>query len=487
MATQTSPMSGGIEQEIASNLTYLKPEFRALAKKRFGNQWSTFFDVLMSMGYNRPTANTTYNWFEEGKKHRVVTLAATQTDLEAGDTAVTYVVEGDPDSSGRTSAFIRQYDLVEFPCGVKGMVSLEPTANSGDATHWDVTIVPIKKESVDGADEATLPTVNASNAVHTSANRGATSGDELIIYSNAHPEGSGQPTPRYKHFHKESGYTQIIKNALQTTGTAKTNRIWFSIEGANGRQTFFHVNQMDVEYRQKQDISHAFLVGSTITPGSAAAALETTKLVQSTEGMVDFATARGNAQSVAAGSYTMADFNDLETYHVSQRGSGVLMVSSGLTRAQEFNTLFDTQFNDSNIQRVDKMMDSSMVFSDQSLSGIMHYKALTTTNTTFIFTGMDLFNNPMTLAADDFKAKYQNMALIFPFGEYTDPKMGTPNPYVGFRYKQEGDYSRLMEVWDDGTAKPANRRGSIDEDNLYVRSDVGTEFGCGNMWQIITA
>lgn len=480
MATQVSPESGNLVQSIASNLTYLKPEFRALAKKRYGDQWASFFDVLMSCGYNRPTANTTYYWWEEGRKHRVVTVATTQTDLESADGEVTYVIEGDPDSSGRTSSFIRPYDLVEFTNGVRGLVKTV----AANGTDWDVTVSPIKKESVDGAANSTLPTENASNATHTGSNNGATAGDEWIVYSNAHPEQTGQPTPRYKHFIKETGYTQIIKNSLNVSGTAKTDRIWFNLD--DGGQTIFHVNQMDVEYRQKMDISHAFLMGETITAGSAAANIDTTKLIQSTEGMVSFATSRGNSQSVAAGSYTLADFNDLETYHVSQRGNGVLMVASGLTRAQEFNTLFNTQFTDANIQRVDKMMDSSMVYDDQSLSGIMHYKALTTTRTTFIFTGMDLFDNPSTLAAEDFKAKYQNMALVFPFGEYKDPKMGTMNPYVGFRYKKEGNYSRLMEVWDDGTAKPANRRGEIDEDNLFVRSDVGTEFGCGNMWQIIT-
>lgn len=445
-------LNSTLNRTIASDLNFLHPEFRRMAKEQWGDQWVTLYDFFKAMGNDVAVSNETYGHWEGNLIHQSATVRTVKASASANNAAATIDV-----TSSSDKVYIRIGDSVEFINGVKGRVTAVTRVG---ANNWNATVIPTT------LDEA-IPALALN--------------ERIMIYSNSFGEGTGQPASRYRDFDYVSNTLQILKETLTGTGTARTDKIWFNVPGS--KDTFFHVNQLDVERRLKLYISNALVNETQIT--NTAAQTDDGNTVTRTQGMLDFARSRGTIVTKAAGAFAVTDFDTLEANAVRARAPQTLLMLNGLDRAQEIDSKLTTEFQDSNIAQVQRSINGNYFKEGESLEALMTYKQLKKNKCTFILGNMDAFDHPEMYAATGFASKYGNTALVVPFGKTKDPKTGKLSPYMGFAYKSYAGYNRAMEVWDYGSAKPVNKIGDIDTDNIFARAHVGFWGSLGNHWQII--
>ena len=455
---------GGVRHSWITNLSLNRPEIRSKYMKQYGDQFSEFFDFIQDHCMTEGVSSTTYSHYEEGKRHGYDTVATANPTPGAANAAHVVVITNQTIGTETDLVFGQENDDIEFPGGVRAIVQ----STSWNGTNWEFTCIP--KELGEA-----IPAV----AVN----------DVLINHGNAMGEGTGQPSSRRTPFEIETGCLQIQKETFEITGTAKTDDEWvtWSVEG-EGNFTY-HYEQLRAEEAIKRKIAQMMLTGTKITNTLAQKDKDGNDRTAS-EGAITFARTRGNLITVATTAMTLNNFDDIEAYSAKMRSDGVQLVMTALERGQNLNKLFKTEFQDANnaavLQRF-RNKDLS-AFDDMSLAATRNYKLLVMTKNQYIFTGLDLLNDPqMYNASAAHGSRYQSLGLILPFDTVKNPETKTWGPKFGFTYKKFGNYSRLMEIWPDGSAKPAGRLGPIDNDLLYIRTDTGSRFACGKQWQLITA
>lgn len=445
--------TGVIDSVYGANMSLHMPEYREKIFLRKGDQFAEFFEFVQALGRLEPVSQESGGHWEEGDRWGWLEVATTAA---AGANNAATVVEVVP-TSGKI--FARENDIIEFQNGVQGIIqSVTP------GTPFQLSVIPITLNQA-------IPAVTAN--------------DLLRVGPSSWGEGTAQPEGRRKQFVYEEYFMQTFKETIEATGTEKTNKTWVSMPDGNGVNSLWHINQPDAEYRAKMQIQDAFISGKQIT--NPAAQVDSAGNVRSaTEGMLEFASTRGRLwNGIASGGLTLATFDAIEDYAVSQRSEGLLMFFSGLARAQEINTLMKTDFQDANINEVRKAVDKNIIYPELSMSAIVNYKLLQLSKCTMMFTSFDALNNPNTYSLSGFKSRYQEVSVVVPFGKVRTSD-GKKLPHFSFAYKEHAGYNRGFEVWEDGSAKSSNRIGPVDKDLLYIRSQMATRFAGGNQWQIIT-
>lgn len=462
MAFFGTAVTGQINDAIGTDLNALYPEHRRQALAALGDQWASYYELLTGMGQTVSVSQETYTHWEDLFWISSQTIK-TGTAAGAADATVNIIFQEDVNS--RTYA--REGDTIILPGDIRAILGVKIGVDTFPAT----------------------PTVLGTNIPILST------GDVVSVEANAFGEGTDQPEGRFNSWLEDGGEVQIFKETIDITGTAKTDQTWFGgseESGAGEGRTLWHLNQPTAEYRIKIQMQNAFSTQEPFT-NPAAQADASGNVIRSTEGFIPYIKRRGNVLTIAAGAVTLADFNAIELYSASQRAAGVQLVMSGLTRGQEYNTLFKTEFADSNIPQVQKAMEENMqhgqyvVYRELSLSAIINYKMLKMTTNAYCFSEYDIWSSPEMYNTTPLAAIYQNYSAFLPFGSHRDPYIGTEYPYFGYAYKNFGGYNRKLEIWDFGSAKPVNRIGGIDSDNLFLRAHQGSWYNCGNRMQLIQA
>lgn len=476
MANQTS--ANGINtSNIISTFDILKPEVRNRLFRSRGDQGMSAFNLLESLGYTRGIASDTAISYEEDWIHptvhananvSAVTASGSQTaphtqnivlsTISGSNDFLSFSVPGSLPTASYYYCPVNQFDVIMYPNGVTGVV----TTITGQGT----SSVTITVTAQDGT--VNLPAV--------------TQGDELIIITNAFPEGSDQPEGIVNKPKKTTAYVQIIKAGYKWTGTMATNRNWFdTYMGAGDIPAYYIKGQKDTEYEMMLKIDGALLFGnktaSTIVDTSSfgASAFEP---VKTTEGMIPYVRNNGNVKQYTAGTFTIQTFNDLVKILDREFSPKYVCGMLGIDLDLEIEDALKLYFQNTNINYIREAMVDDIFKGDKGLAASVGFNVFGKGDFTFALTRMPVFSHARLYGATGYKGK--NTGLFVPMATKRDLKSDTDVPYFGVIHKELGGYNRKTEVWSLNGAAPGNKVFSKDINQLCMRAHVGAEHVGGN-------
>jgi len=449
-------ISSILASDVVSGFDVHKPERMNELFRKYGDQGASMFLLLRSLGFEKSVAQTEYSHNEENRIHETFKVRANVSDPTAGVAAAITLHTDSLDANNRF--YPRLWDQVIFPNEVVGIITDIDVSTPADPV---VTVTP--NDSTD--------------------NIGAlTAGDELVIFSAAFSEGSGQPEGAAKGTELYTNNTQIIKETIGMTGTEMTNQSWLRLKNMEGAPWYYE-NQSDVDYRMALKIDGALLFNKKTTNSITDAA--TGNPIRTTEGLVPYMRRKAQQLTVASGSATIANFDTIDKL-MDKEGAGKYTLSMlGIDRHQEFENLLKDYFDNTNISYAKQAMNKDLFKGDESLAASVNFTTLLKSERVYAFKRMEVFNNPKLYGATGYNMSTYGMFV--PLNTKPDAKDRNKKvESIGCRYKGLGQYDRRMEVWQVGGAGAGLKVTEFDKRETFMRADVGAHFRGGNQMVLMT-
>lgn len=477
MANQTSAV-GISTSNIISTFDILKPEVRNRLFRSKGDQGMGAFRLLESLGYTRSIAQDTAISYEEDwihpKFHSNANVAASAASGNQAAPQTQAIVLSATSPNNDFLGFpapvtnyyycpVQVWDIIQYPNRVTGIV----TSIAGLGTNAVTITVTAQDATVD------LPAVTALQ--------------EMIIISNAFPEGSDQPEGIQNKPKKSTAYVQIIKTGFKWTGTQATNRSWFdTYKSAGDIPAYYLKGQMDTEYEHELKIDGALLFGnrtlSTIFDSSAfsASGFEPNK---TTEGLIPYMSANSNIKHYTPGTFAVQTMNDIVKLLDKQFTPKYVCGMVGINLDIEIEDTLKAYFQNTNISYVTQNMVKDVFGNNEGLAASVGFTILTKGDYTFCFSKMPIFSHNQLYGAVGYTTP--SLGAFVPMATKRDLKSDYDVPYFGMIYKALGDYSRKAEVWTLQGAAPGPKVFSKDINHLCMRSHVGAEHVGGNQMVLL--
>lgn len=434
-----------------------KPVIDPKITRRYGNQNMTGFLEMQGAMNGVPAIQFTHyedDWLHTivkvnahaaGAANSTVTLTVQPTYQYTYSTTpqTPYIVTGSTANNPPvTSNPIRQWDIVQFPGGVQGVVSAV-TAGTFDITP-----------SVLGQ---AIPQV--------------TSSTELIIVGNTWGEQTGQPESRNSRTNRYTNSCMIIKAKHSVSGTEMGQQIWFEVKSPNGQSGYlwYFEGQMREYTRFLNEVEIINIVGQPITNTTLANLAPTSTI---TEGLIPFITNNGNNYQYSGLGITRSDFEIMiRTQLDKNRGAKENTLWEGIAFTQGMDLWIGNELKNGGI--------SYGAFSgDQKKAVDFGFDSFKLSGYTFHRKTYDVFNYPQMLGAAG--QGYNTLGLVIPTDKVAasfmeNNKMKETVPSMRLNYVQSGNgYSRLMEEWLTGAANGIYN-GETDEQNINWRTHRGIE------------
>ena len=445
--------------DIVSGFDIHKPEFLNSLFSKYGDQGASFFQLIRSMGFEKPVAQDTYGHFEENHIHEIVHSREIVAQPAQGE-PITFVLDT-ADLDANNNYYVRKFDQILFPNEVTGIVT---DIDVTDPTAPEVTVEP--NDSTD-----TIPALTA--------------GEELVIMSNAFSEGSGQPRGAVSGTWEYSNSAQIIKETIGYTGTEMVNQTWFDVT-TKGQSipAFYFKGQIDIDYRTALRIDGAFLWGKQTTNTTGVIDDDNeNKVIKTTEGLIPYIRRVGNEQTYTAGAFDVDEFDEMDNTLDREFAGNYILGLLGITLHQEIENALKDYFANTNITFARQTTNDVLFNKNESLGASVNFSYLTKSERTFLFKRMGVFNNSKLYGADGYNAP--TMGVFLPINKRKDPVSGNMVDSIGTRYRALGKYSRRMEVWQVGGAGEGLKVTEFDKRNTYQRCHVGAHFRGGNQMLIM--
>jgi hypothetical protein len=445
--------------DIVSGFDIHKPEFLNSLFSRYGDQGASFFQLIRSMGFEKPVAQDTYGHFEENHIHEIVHSREIVAAPAQGD-PITFVLDT-TDLDANNNYYVRKFDQILFPNEVTGIVT---DIDVTDPTAPEVTVEP--NDSTD-----TIPALTA--------------GEELVIMSNAFSEGSGQPQGAVSGTWEYSNTAQIIKETIGYTGTEMVNQTWFDVT-TKGQSipAYYFKGQIDIDYRMALRIDGALLWGKQTTNTTGVIDDDNeNRVIKTTEGLIPYIRRVGNEQTYTAGAFDVEEFDEMDNTLDREFAGNYILGLLGITLHQEIENALKDYFTNTNITFARQTTNDVLFNKNESLGASVNFLYLTKSERTFLFKRMGVFNNRKLYGADGYNAP--TMGVFMPINKRKDPVSGNMVDSIGTRYRALGKYSRRMEVWQVGGAGEGLKVTEFDKRNTYQRCHVGAHFRGGNQMLIM--
>lgn len=421
------------------------PEKRNILFRKYGDQGLGFFNVIETLGYDEPVAQTSYSHFEEDWIHQTVSVRNNVGAPGAGVEILFTLGTADLDSANRF--YIQLGDDVMFANQVTG----------------HVTVIDVSSP--------TAPVITVEPHVSTDDIGELTAGDVVIIYSDGFAEGTNQPASKVAKSIEYSFSTKIVKETETMTGSEMTNKTWFDkMSDGTPIQAYYLKGQIDTDYRMMLKMDGALLFDRPTSNTTLTATGDRT-----TYGLVPWVRAGGNVDNYNASFYAMADFDTMNNTLDQNFAPAEMLSQLGIQLQQEWENLFINSFTDGAIVYA-SFTDGKKV-TDLNLG----FKTFSKTERFWHLKRMGSFNHPQLYGAAGFKTP--GMGVICPMDSRKDAKTGDRIPSFGMRYKKLGDYNRRMKVWRVGGARETTSQ--TDADNLYMRAEIGSEYIASNRFFLV--
>ena len=449
-------IAGIYASEIVSGFDIHKPEKLNVLFRRYGDQGESTFQLIRSMGFEKPVANDTYGHYEENHIHEIVHSTGIVAQPAQGD-PITFTLDT-TDLDANNNFYLRKFDQMLFPNEVTGIVvDIDLT----DPTAPDITVEPN-----DATDR--FPALTA--------------GEELVIVSNAFSEGSGQPEGAVSGTWEYSNTAQIIKETIDYTGTEMVNQTWFDVT-TKGQSipAFYFKGQIDIDYRMALRIDGALLWGKQTTNTTGVIDDDNdNRVIKTTEGLIPYVRRVGNEQSYTAGAFDIDEFNEMDNTLDREFAGNYILGLLGISLHQDIEDSLKTYFANTNISFARQTTNDVLFNKNEALGASVNFTYLTKSERTFLMKRMGSFNNKKLAGADGYSAP--TIGVWMPINKKKDPVSGNMVDSIGTRYRSLGKYSRRMEVWQVGGAGEGLKVTEFDKRNTYQRCHVGAHFRGGNQF-----
>lgn len=435
-----------------------KPDKMSRLFARHGHQGKPFFMKLFALGWEYPVAADSYSHFED------------------------YWI---------TDSFKVKSDVGDPGAGESALVTLDSTSlNTNNKYYprlWDLVLLPTQViAQIIAIDDTTAPTAPVLTLRPNKAtnNIGAlTAGDELAIISNAFSEGGDMPDGRFNSTIEYTNYTQLIKDAVKITGHELTRREWIDSwqpvenpKGANFQPLMWSKALLDIDYRMALWASGALLVGEeTTNTGMTDAA--TGNSPTTTIGLIPEIKSKGTVYPKAMAAFTIADdFHAINKLILKSYGSTDVFFGCGIDRRSSLNELLKTYIANTLVDYTKRVEQQFYPHAgtDVNMGVEMGFTYFKYNEVMYHLNTMEEFHHPKVMGISGYP--YESMGLIIPMTKRRDPASGKMLSSIGYRYKELNNYSRRMEIVNEGSANVPVPTSGFDYKKTSMRSHIGGQF-----------
>ena len=432
-----------------------KPDVRDLLIKSYGDQGITGFLKLTGAIKNAGSADQV-EFFEEGRRHRTLTLAATTAGT--GDTG-DFVIAADSTEDPATTKFCQTRDVImNADTGVRYIVVEDNRANSSGGTDNDELVLA----RLDGAKMTSADDLSGDTT--------------FILLGNLYAQGTDQPEhfmqPELKRYKIPF---MIIKDRYQVNGSQATNVGYVNI--GNGDYRWFMYGEQEARKRFEDRREMMMLFGE-LHDGN-----QTTK--QGVAGSEGYFTAVEDRGLVVTGAetapLTLSNFDDI-IIELDKQGAPA-------EYAMYLNRKQDLAIDDMLAAGIATQVTAGLsgqfgaFNNDSDLAVKLGFKSFTRGGYTFHKHDWKLLNDPTLLGAS---TKFQG--AMVPMTQVVDPRSGTKAPALEMNYKASNGYSREMEHWvTGGGVMGHNNNGDTGKDvaTFHYRSEINLVTRAANQHVII--
>ena len=418
-----------------------KPEVRDLLIKSYGDQGITGFLKLTGAVNNAGTADQ-IEFFEEGRRHRTLTLAATTAGTGATGN---FVIAADTTEDPATTKFAQTRDVImNASTGVRYIITEDNRANSSGGTDNDELVLA----RLDGT--------------AMSASDNLSGNTEFVVLGNLYGQGSDQPEhfmqPELKRYKNPF---MIIKDRYQVNGSQATNVGYVNI--GNGDYRWFMYGEQEARKRFEDRREMMMLYGELHDGGAATGAD-----IAGSEGYFAAIKNRGLvATGAEAAPLTLSNFDDI-IIELDKQGAPA-------EYAMYLNRKQDLAIDDMLAAGIATQVTAGLAGqfgafnNDADLAVKLGFKSFTRGGYTFHKHDWKLLNDP-TLAGASTKIQ----GAMCPMTQVTDPRSGTKAPALEMNYKASNGYSREMEHWVTGGGIMGHTNGDAGKDvmTFHYRSEI---------------
>ena len=419
-----------------------KPEVRDLLIKSYGDQGITGFLKLTGAINNAGTADQ-IEFFEEGRRHRTLTLAATTAGTGATGN---FVIANDTTEDPATTKFAQTRDVImNASTGVRYIVTEDNRANSAGGSDIDELVLA----RLDGA------------AMSASDNLAAPT--EFVVLGNLYGQGTDQPEhfmqPELKRYKNPF---MIIKDRYQVNGSQATNVGYVNI--GNGDYRWFMYGEQEARKRFEDRREMMMLYGELHDGGAVTGAD-----IAGSEGYFAAIKDRGLvATGASAAPLTLSNFDDI-IIELDKQGAPA-------EYAMYLNRKQDLAIDDMLAAGIATQVTAGLAGqfgafnNDADLAVKLGFKSFTRGGYTFHKHDWKLLNDP-TLAGASTKIQ----GAMCPMTQVTDPRSGAKAPALEMNYKASNGYSRELEHWvTGGGVMGHNNNGDAGKDvmTFHYRSEI---------------
>lgn len=405
-----------------------KPDISEEQVQRYGNSIVGFLDLV---GAKKATSSLEFSRFE---KDRIMPkIKAKNAGAGAAGASVSFTIAAD---AKLTSPAASPYDIastpseVSTPVKVNDLIMIKP--GSGTASFGSY-IQAIVTRVVSSASFDATPT-NAADAIPS-----ISADDEIIIFGNAHGEGSGFQAPMSTKSTKYTEMLQIIKHRMRVTGSESLVKEWYT-EKSSGESKFQVKGEGD-GYAQFMNISELnLLVGEKLSNTTLASTFQdTNNPLAMTNGLLTQILNGGNVLNYSGVTgVTIQDFYDFNIEIDAEKAQKKNLMMSGIAIDQELDVELGDRLQNGAITyggfNLDQEKAVNLSF-QKFVVGAYHYDKRS----------MGAFNDRQTLGADGYGFKYE--AFTIPAGSVkveAGAERGTSIPSLRKRFLANESKSREL-------------------------------------------
>lgn len=452
-----SAVEGVFATDLISTFDLNKPERLNTLFRARGEQGMGYFRLIESLGFKMPTTQETYAHDEEDWIHETFNTKDIVADPGAGNVAL---ITLDPTNlDGNNRFYPRLWDTVQFPNEVTAAI-----------IDIDVTV-------------PTAPVLTVKPNELTDNIGALTAGQEFTIISAGFSEGSEQPKGAVTGTFRYDNDMQIIKESLEATGTEMTQGTWIkkmSVDqlGKPGSKipAYYLKGQIDTDYRMNLKIDGALLFQKRTT--NTIIDPDTNRPLKTTEGLVPYIRRVGNTIGYTPGLFSVQRFNQIVKRLDKEFAPNYICSLLGIDIDIEVEDTLVDYFKNTNIDYATKRMTKDIFYKNEGLAMSVGFESLVKGSRVFGFKKMGVFSHPKLYGAPGYTAS--GLGIMIPMYRKKDKLSGKDLPTMGVRYKQLGNYNRMMEVWNVSGAGPMHKVIGKDVHNHFLRCHVGAHFMAGN-------
>jgi len=414
-----------------------KPEYDSELTAAFGKQMLT--GMLQMIGAEKSVSALEYNHFEEERIYPKIkatsagAVAGSQASFTIDAAGTLSIPENASPYGGTVSSNITVPRIGE-------LILIKPSSGIVSADNYIRAIV-------DGVTPGSPSSFTATPLDSAASVPAIVSASEIVIYGNAHGEGSGQPAARQTRVKKETNNLQTFKGTYEVTSTERDMLAWIDFKGKDGKMgKMYYLKGEADEYKNFMSQKELnLLLGEKLTNDAVSDAYANAGTpIALTEGLIPSILSKGNISAYTVGTgWDKQDAEELVKTLDKQKGSKNNLLAAGIGLSLQIDsTLAD-------YKSAGSITYGNYTF-DQDAAVNFKFDKFQVGDYTFSKKTFETFNDLQSLGADGYG--FTNEAMVIPMDQTRDAGSGEKTNFLRLRYlanPETGERNQRSEIIDN--------------------------------------